>query len=170
MYFTSISHQNRRCRDRMVVGFTITYENQCVSQLTLWVWITLRRGMLDTTMCDEECQSLAAGWLFSPRISVSSTNKTDRYDITEILLKVALNTITLTINCWPSTLVSDLQPWYLTFNPGIWPSTLVSSRNHFGLWCMYQIHKCYMYWEIHCDWILFHANVYPLPIVLNFRI
>jgi len=27
---------------------------------------------------------------------VSSTNKTDRLDITEILLKVALNTITLT--------------------------------------------------------------------------
>ena len=30
---------------------------------------------------------------FSPVISVSSTNKTDRHDITEILLKVALNTI-----------------------------------------------------------------------------
>jgi hypothetical protein len=30
------------------------------------------------------------GWWFSP---VSSTNKTDRHDITEILLKVALNTI-----------------------------------------------------------------------------
>jgi hypothetical protein len=29
---------------------------------------------------------------------VSSTNKTDRQDITEILLKVALNTITLTIS------------------------------------------------------------------------
>jgi hypothetical protein len=29
---------------------------------------------------------------------VSSTNKTDRHDITEILLKVALNTITLTPN------------------------------------------------------------------------
>jgi hypothetical protein len=29
-------------------------------------------------------------------IPVSSTNKTDRHDITEILLKVALNTITLT--------------------------------------------------------------------------
>jgi hypothetical protein len=27
---------------------------------------------------------------------LSSTNKTDHYDITEILLKVALNTITLT--------------------------------------------------------------------------
>jgi hypothetical protein len=30
--------------------------------------------------------------------SVSSTNKTDRHDIAEILLKVALNTITLTCN------------------------------------------------------------------------
>jgi hypothetical protein len=29
-------------------------------------------------------------------ITVSSTNKTDQHDITEILLKVALNTITLT--------------------------------------------------------------------------
>jgi hypothetical protein len=30
----------------------------------------------------------------SPGIPVSSTNKTDRHDITEILLKVTLNTIT----------------------------------------------------------------------------
>jgi len=37
---------------------------------------------------------LAAGVWFSP---VSSTNKTDRHDITEILLKVALNTITATL-------------------------------------------------------------------------
>jgi hypothetical protein len=29
---------------------------------------------------------------------VSSTNKTDRHDITEILLKVALNTITITLS------------------------------------------------------------------------
>jgi hypothetical protein len=29
---------------------------------------------------------------------VSSINKTDRYDITEILLNAALNTITLTLN------------------------------------------------------------------------
>ena len=37
-----------------------------------------------------------ARW-FSPLIPVSSTNKTGRHDITEILLKVALNTITLTL-------------------------------------------------------------------------
>jgi hypothetical protein len=35
-----------------------------------------------------------AGLWFSP---VSSTNKTDHHDITEILLKVALNTIKLTV-------------------------------------------------------------------------
>jgi hypothetical protein len=36
-----------------------------------------------------------AGRWFSPDTLVSSTNKTDRHDITEILLKVALNTIDL---------------------------------------------------------------------------
>jgi len=34
-----------------------------------------------------------AGRWFSPGTLVSSTNKTDRHDITEILLKVALHTI-----------------------------------------------------------------------------
>jgi len=33
------------------------------------------------------------GWWFSPGPPVSSTNKTDRHDITEIVLKVALSTI-----------------------------------------------------------------------------
>ena len=35
------------------------------------------------------------GQCFSPGTPVSSTNKTDRHDITEIVLKVDLNTITL---------------------------------------------------------------------------
>jgi len=55
-----------------------------------------RWGVLDTTLCDKVCQWFATGqWVFlcAP---VSSTNKTDRHDITEILLKVALCTITLT--------------------------------------------------------------------------
>jgi hypothetical protein len=50
--------------------------------------------MLDVTLCDEICQWLAIGRWFSPGTPVSSTNKTDRHDITEILLKVVLNTIT----------------------------------------------------------------------------
>jgi hypothetical protein len=38
-------------------------------------------------------QWLATGRCFSPSTPVPSTNKTDRHDITEILLKVVLNTI-----------------------------------------------------------------------------
>jgi hypothetical protein len=57
--------------------------------------MSLGRGVLDTTLCDKICQLFAAGWWFT---LVSSTNKIDRHDVTEILLKVALNTITLTRN------------------------------------------------------------------------
>ena len=71
--------------------------NQCLSKLMLWVLILLRRGVLNTTLCNKICQWLATGWWFSP---VSSTNKTDRYDIIEILLKVVLNTITRFLTRW----------------------------------------------------------------------
>ena len=43
-----------------------------------------------------DCDRMAGRW-FSPDTPVPSTNKTDRHDITEILLKVALNTINLTL-------------------------------------------------------------------------
>ena len=68
--------------------------NQYLSPLTLWARISLRRCVLDTTVCDKVCQWLAAGRWFSP---VSSTNKTDCHNITEIVLKVALNTINLNL-------------------------------------------------------------------------
>jgi hypothetical protein len=45
---------------------------------------------------DKICQWLVTGRWFSPCTPVSSTNKTDRHDITEILLKVALSTINQT--------------------------------------------------------------------------
>jgi hypothetical protein len=57
------------------------------------VWTPFRRGVLDTTLFDKLCQWLATGRWFSPGSPISSTNKIDRHDITEILLKVALNTI-----------------------------------------------------------------------------
>jgi hypothetical protein len=59
---------------------------RCLSPLRLRVWTSLRWGVLDTILCDKVCL-----WL-SP---VSSTNKTDCHNITEILLKVVLNTINL---------------------------------------------------------------------------
>jgi hypothetical protein len=53
-----------------------------------------RYTRIDTTLCDKVCQWLATGRWFSLDTPVSSTNKTDSHDITEIWLKVALNTIT----------------------------------------------------------------------------
>ena len=49
--------------------------------------------MFDTLLCDKVCQGLVTGWWFSPGTPFSSTNKTDCHNITEILLKVGLNTI-----------------------------------------------------------------------------
>jgi hypothetical protein len=69
--------------------------NQCLSPLTLWVLIPLRWGVLDTTLCDKVCQWLATDLWFSSGTLASSTNKSDIHDITEIVLKVALNTITM---------------------------------------------------------------------------
>jgi hypothetical protein len=61
--------------------------NQWLSPLMLWVRIRSWRGVLYTTLYDKVCQWLATGRWFSPGTLVSSTNKTDRHDITEILLK-----------------------------------------------------------------------------------
>jgi hypothetical protein len=73
---------------------------QCLSQLMLWFPISIRARC--TTLYDKVCQWLATGRWFSP---VSSTNKTDSHDMTEILLKVALNTIKQTNNPKPSYLL-----------------------------------------------------------------
>ena len=70
--------------------------NQCISLLMLWVRIPLRRGVLDT-LCDKVCQWFAEGRWCSPDTLVFSNNKTDRHDIIKIVLKVALNTILLTL-------------------------------------------------------------------------
>ena len=58
--------------------------------LLVIVWLPLRAR--STTSCDKSCQWPTGRW-FSPGPPISSTNKTDRRDIAEILLKVALNTI-----------------------------------------------------------------------------
>jgi hypothetical protein len=77
----------------MVVGFTTTcaisayHHKNCVFNPRSW------QGVLDTTLCDKVCQLFAASLWFYPVTPVSSINKTDRHDITEILLKVALSTI-----------------------------------------------------------------------------
>jgi hypothetical protein len=113
-----ISSGHRHC-DRMVVGFTTIYAsslwsygswiynyfcNQClISSLKLGVGIPLMVRCTGYNIC----QWLTTGLWFSPGTPVSSTNKTDRDYITEILLKVALNTIALT----PRIIDWLLIPW-----------------------------------------------------------
>jgi hypothetical protein len=89
----------------MVAGFTTYYaisayhHHSCEFQSHSW------RGVLDTTIYDKVCQWLVTDQRFSP---VSSTDKTDHHDITEILLKVMLNTIT------PNN--SPHQPAWVSYN------------------------------------------------------
>jgi hypothetical protein len=75
----------------MVVGFTTIYAISAYHHWCCWVRISI--GARCTTLSDKVCQWLATGQWFSPGPPVSSTNKTDRNDITDILLKVALDTI-----------------------------------------------------------------------------
>jgi hypothetical protein len=58
---------------------------------------------------------LLATWGFSPAAPVSSTNKTDRHDITEILLKVALNTTSLTQILQKSEYMNKTKRGHLCF-------------------------------------------------------
>jgi hypothetical protein len=44
------------------------------------------QGVPDTTLCEKVCQLFATSRWFSLGTPVSSTNKTDHHDITEILL------------------------------------------------------------------------------------
>ena len=83
--------RGRSGRDRMVVGFTTTCAISAYHHWCLWVRISIR--VRCTTLCDIVCQWLATGQWFSLVPPVSSTNKIDHHDITEILLKVVLNYI-----------------------------------------------------------------------------
>ena len=64
-------------------------------------------GVLNTTLCGKVCQWLVTGRWFSPGTLVSSTNKT------EILLKMALNTITLTLYIWANQYFINLISTHL---------------------------------------------------------
>ena len=78
----------------------------CTRYNIMW---SSERCVLDTTLCDQVCQWLAIVLWFSPGTSVSSINKTDHNDKTQILLKVASNTINQTCI---KDIISYIQSWY----------------------------------------------------------
>ena len=113
------------------------------------------QGVLDTTLCYKVCQWLAAGRWFSLGIPVSPTNKTDHHDITEILLKVALNTITLTHN---ATMFYLYPPTYNSISAtsiSWWSDLLVAERTYqfqitdrFNLVRLYRVHLVWAGFEL----------------------
>jgi hypothetical protein len=123
----------------------------------LWVRIPLWRGVLDITLCDKVCEWLATGRGFSLGTPVSSTNKTDRHNITDILLKVALNTIILTrslsfylIFCW--FFFSLKQHWWIR----------TSSVNEISQ-CLVilPVHASICFWATFKIWTFYHFNICP---------
>jgi hypothetical protein len=89
-------NRDRRGRDRMVVGFTTTHAISAYHHKRYEFESQSGEVYSIQHLCDKVCQSLVADQWFSLCTLVSFTNKTDSYDISEILLKVALNTITIT--------------------------------------------------------------------------
>jgi hypothetical protein len=73
--------------------------NNSYKPITNTAWVRARLCKLErgctrlAAASDKAYQLLAHGWWFSPGIPASSTTKTGRHDIAEILLKVALTTI-----------------------------------------------------------------------------
>ena len=78
--------------------------NQCLSPITLCVQIPPRRGVLDMTVCDKVRRWHATARRFPPGTPASSSKKTGRHDITEIVWTVPSNIINLT--CIQLTIVS----------------------------------------------------------------
>jgi hypothetical protein len=92
LYYILLNQNNiyttSRGSDLMVVGSTTTYAISAYHHWSCEFEPRSWQSVFDTTLCDKACQWLTTGWCFSP---VSSINKTDCHDITEILLKVALH-------------------------------------------------------------------------------
>ena len=81
----------------MLTGKFVDVNNICFDEMVeCWPQSStpaIFRTRTSPTLCDKVRQLLTTGHWFSPSTPVSSTNNTNRHDIHEILLKVALNTI-----------------------------------------------------------------------------
>jgi hypothetical protein len=141
--------------------------NQCLSPLKLCELESRSwRGVLDTTSCGKVCQWLPTGRWFSPGTPVSSTNNTELHDITEIWLKVALNTITQTI--FSAIITQDKQfgipltPPHFGVCPKSGPRLPTSYVVIFAMFneLRWEVHACSFYWyfwlvDNHCLHFLF---------------
>ena len=113
---------------------------------------------------DEVYQLLAHDQWFTPGTLASSTTKTGRHDIAEILLKVALNTInqikiksylstTVCVSFWPFRLVNCIGHYLL----------VISSDYRFGIYNLFLIQLCIQI----CIFLIFQNKKKIIVPVLN---
>ena len=128
--------------------------NQCLSSLMLWVRISIRARC--TTLCDKVCQWLATDRWFSSGPPVSSPNKTDRHDITEILLKVTFNTIKnkkIKLQTWTHIMGNNKA---LYFTPSDFQIENNNKLSPFRVWTRWSLLiKCTTIFLTKCDVFLF---------------
>ena len=103
--------------------------------------------------CDKVCQWLTTGSWFSPCTPVLA-NRTDRHDITEILLKVALNTITLTHK--------DIR--YTSDSEHPTAATIATSRTNF------EPHKFHTECNFSTNWAKYYLHQINQPRILTYNI
>jgi hypothetical protein len=132
----------------MLVGFTTTCVINAYHHWYCEFESRSVRGVLNSTLClSVTCDKL---W-FCHGTLVYSINKTDHHDITEILLKVALNTITLYLS-------------HVYYNQRILQTSsysVVVNRNcHnplIGLYVIYR-HALYFLWSVNTNSDVFHQD------------
>ena len=118
-------------RDRMVIWFVSIY---MLTVLITTNVIAFESHSGEVYSINIICQWLATGWWFSSGTLVSSTNKTDHHDVVEILLKVALNTISQTnrLYIWILKSLTDVL-YSVTRNHKQNPSMVSVASNRFVL-------------------------------------
>jgi hypothetical protein len=96
---------------------------------------------LDTALCDQVCRWLVAGQCISLGTPVSSTNKTDHHNITEILLKSLMH---LTFDCLPNGRLKNLTANWNSYkhNFVIWLTVRLTEDSHNGQSSEYKHTKC----------------------------
>ena len=117
MTFNSYSYGNKEkvCFSDKSVFFLSTLVTSAIYVLVVRLCMcilkkyTLHSCSRLTALCDKVCQWFKTGRWLSLDTPISSTNQTDRRDITETLLKVTLNTITPTVTL--SILLSSFKQY-----------------------------------------------------------
>jgi len=116
--FLFLDKLQKKCRPLQfkLETFLLSNCNQCLQEIIYsFVHVTLRQLQRLTTLSDV-CQWLAAGRWFSPGPPISSTNKSDCHDITEIESGVKYHQAKQTTTTeTTSNTICNVHVWYMYY-------------------------------------------------------